>query len=748
MPNNDTRTAMHNDSSRPLPHDLAALIHHVELSKAGWRERALRHLLLATVARHPAGVSPDEIHREASTGLPSPLVRAEVDSVLDSLKSQGRIVQLANGASKLSEETRDEFNDRMIEATNRQHQVEHHFRHACSNLPDRIDLTWTAFLDEFLVPLISELGAKTYNILTGQDTDLQHTNTYLRFLSQFSDTDHPAIFESISRFVDSGSDAVRKYVLGLLNTAFLIRVLALPAGALEALLRRTARTLRLRVFVDTNFMFSLLGLHVNPADDIVRALHDVIAQMPNRMNVKLYMLPCTMDEARQTIARYEEKLSLTHRSRRIVDAIRDGTTDLSGISLTYFREAYKGGQYITAKDYFAPYLTNFIDVARSKGIELFNASVDDLRMDQDVIDDLTDQLEREQNRPEGRRKSYETVLHDMMLWHFTKRLRPPRIDSPLDAEAWVVTIDYGLLGFDAFRIKRESSKIPVCIHPTVLLQVLQFWIPHNDVLDAALMNSLRPMPPRFDHRAEEITVRIIRSLSRFENVDDLPKDTVTDILLSEAVKSKIDKAKNDEEELDIVRVEIAAQNRLLSEKLDRYQQIVEKREQAVEESEQTIAALENDVLRLGTERESAQDMLKAESEARERLEARFNRMEKETRETQQRTAREAEIEKICRRGKKAGTSVFVVAAIVLISIGAMIIEMRDLQLAVATIVWGAVAVTVFAFGLGAWTTWWILGQHPATRDHALAKRAKDAMKWCWGGVGAGVLIGGIANLFS
>ena len=97
---------------------------------------------------------------------------------------------------------------------------------------------------------------------------------------------------------------VRRYVLGLLNTAFLVRALTLPAGAVQELLRRTKTRLQMRIFVDTNFLFSLLGLHTNPADDVVHALHELIEKMPSRVDVKLYMLTCTMDEARGTIARH------------------------------------------------------------------------------------------------------------------------------------------------------------------------------------------------------------------------------------------------------------------------------------------------------------------------------------------------------------------------------------------------------------------------------------------------------------
>ena len=487
----------------PLPQDLASLVHHVELSKAGWRERAIRHLLLATISKHPNGVSADDAYTSANKSLPGPLAPEELARQLDSLTSKGSIIRLPNGNLKLAEQTRSDIEKQLASAAVRRSEVRKEFDTASAYLLPRIKIEWNDFLDSFLIPLVSELGAKTYQILTGKEPGIEDTTSYLEFLKRFPEDDRVLVCQAIATFIESPSPVVRQYVLGLLNTAFLVRALTLPAGAVQELLRRTRRRLQMRVFIDTNFLFSLLGLHVNPADDVVRALHELIDRMPSRVDVKLYMLPCTMDEARETIARYQDRLSSFYLTRPIAEAIRQGKLNLSGISATYVQEAYDGGQRVSAKDYFAPYLNDFIGVARSKGVEIFNVSLDELRMNQDVIDDVAQQMEWEQNRPQDRAKSYETLLHDMMLWHFARRQRPERIDSPLDARAWVATIDYGLLRFDSFKRRANPKEPPVCLHPTVLLQILQFWAPNSESLEAALMTSLRPVPLRFDSGGRE-----------------------------------------------------------------------------------------------------------------------------------------------------------------------------------------------------------------------------------------------------
>ena len=213
-----------------LPQDLASLVHHVELSKAGWRERALCHLLLASISKHLNGISPEDVYVATNANLPGPLPHTELQRHLDSLMSKDRIVKLAKGNVKLTEDTRCELEDQMTDAKARTSAAADHFLTTFGHLPPRMRIEWDDFLASFLIPLVSELGAKTYQTLTGEDAGIEDSTTYLDFLRRFPDDDRSTVCDAISQFVDPTSPAIRRYVLGLLNTAFLVRALTLPAG--------------------------------------------------------------------------------------------------------------------------------------------------------------------------------------------------------------------------------------------------------------------------------------------------------------------------------------------------------------------------------------------------------------------------------------------------------------------------------------------------------------------------------------
>lgn len=579
---------MNTQSTNALSPDLASLIHHVELSKAGWRDEAFKILLLSIMERHDESLSINALCKLVNEAVPATVSQTQIERFLDKLMSSQQLFKLPNGYYKLSEQAREQCILRARSDKSLTDAAKQRFEDSFKSIDDD-SLGWESFRRDFLIPLVSDLGARTYELVTGDEVAIHGVPAYQRFISSLPGTHRSALSNGFGKFFDPSSVETRQYMLRLLNNAFLTQAIALPDRAMKALLDRTRQPFRVRVFVDTNFLFSLLGLHDNPADDVVRALHDVMGQMSGRIDVKFYILPFTVDEAQGTLAQKSDRLSQFHMSREVARVINSTN---SGIVSTYARKAYSGGKRVSAKDYFAPYLSDFIRVARDFGIELFNADVQDLNTDDDVISDVEEQMERQKQWPNRRQKSYEVMCHDMKLWHFVRSRRPPRVDSPLDAEAWIATLDYALLGFDA--AKRGKREPPVCIHPTSLLQILQLWVPSSDLLVSALMESLRPMLPRtFDYEAEEISIRIASVLSRFED-DTLTEEAVSDIMLNEAVRERVGATTDKAEDVKIIESEVAKTNKKLVMRLDDSKVQVERAQGQAERAQGKVVALERE----------------------------------------------------------------------------------------------------------------------------------------------------------
>lgn len=547
-----------------LPHGLASLVHHVELSKAGWRDRALE-LIAVCVVHENGGVCPrGDFPALLSARLPGGLDRGQADDLVSRLGRTGRIFQLGN-LLKLSEAAVAEFLRLTEDHRQLETKVQEQFSQFLEPVPAAARPNWETFEKRFLTPLILELGARTYEFLAGQPAALPSSDSFLGFLTSVPEEHRASITQAIERFFSPKDPDIRAYLLRLLNAVFLVQATGIPGSTLASFADRIKQKLRLRVLVDTNFLFSLLGLHENPADDVVEVLNRLITQLHERLDVRLYMIPSTFDEAKRTIAAYAARLSGLNIDRNLAEAVRRGTSDLSGITLKFIKEAVTAGKGLSAQEYFQPYLDNLLTIARSKGVELYNEQDDHLRLDQAVIDDVLAQLQFEkQTKGEQRAKSYELVVHDMVLWHFVRRKRPARLDSHLDAEFWVATIDFGLLGFDRYKMRKHNLSVAVCIHPTVLLQILQLWVPRSDLLDAALVDSLRPLLPHvFDREAEQVTIRILRALSRFEDIGDLSQETLTHVLFDKAIRARVAGTEKIEEQIELVREALVAETKRL-----------------------------------------------------------------------------------------------------------------------------------------------------------------------------------------
>ncbi len=198
-----------------------------------------------------------------------------------------------------------------------------------------------------------------------------------------------------------------------------------------------------------------------------------------------------------------------------------------------------------------------MDILRGRGIELYNGSLEDLSKSGPVVDDILEQQKIEEQMPPRKRKTYEALRHDITLWHLVARRRPVYLEAPLDATYWIGTVDHWLIAFDQQKRSRDGVSVPVCVHPATLIQMLQLWIPRSERLDAALFDSLRAaLPHSFDSADEEMTLRILRALSRYEDVDDLPESMITSILMNQALRVSVQGESEVSEQVSLVRDEI------------------------------------------------------------------------------------------------------------------------------------------------------------------------------------------------
>jgi hypothetical protein len=612
---------------KTLAPELVALVHHVELSKAGWWNIAIQKLLFTAFHLHTDGLtlSISEIREILDSRYSLDLEDSTISEQLTILVSNGEVFEPESGRFKASEKALQACESEIAAAVSLEASVKSRFRdlllkHCPTADPD---LSWSYFIDRFLVPLVSQMGANTYHLLTGSKSFER-----LPQISDFVECFDPTMAEGLDRFLreflDPTEAPLRRFVLRTMNAFFVVRAGGLNKTTVDKL-AHSAEAFKATLFCDSNVLFSLLGLHDNPADESSRTLLRLVHRLSKSMPISLRVLPPTLDEMKRAIkASQEAVINMRVSPSLLQPAVNAG---LKGITVRYLELSAERKGTVAPADYFEPYLKNLVTILRDNGVELFNKDLATYKTSQDVIDDLLAGIDFEKQRYGPAAKNYERLEHDVVMWHFVDDQRPLRPDSPIDAKYWIVTADYRFLGYDAFKRRGQFGEIPICLHPIAVIQLLQFWVPMDSDFEAALFSAIR-LPTvlvPFDGDAEKISLQILNALSTFANISDMPPETTTRILLNDALRQKLALQKEITEQIDLVREALIEENRQADERLRsevaKNRQMEQQSKNAESQLSNSLQDLESLKLQLAQAQKSVSLSREAERAAMEREEA-------------------------------------------------------------------------------------------------------------------------------
>jgi hypothetical protein len=574
--------------TKTLPKEIASLIHHITLNEQGWWDKTIQRLIISALGSvDNKQLTIDKIITFVRDNYDTHIDNEKVKKQIEKLCSSKALIKIDTETFLLSETELNSFNSDISKYEETELKVKLEFleivKKEC-NKEEQTIITWELFNNELLIPILYEFGAKTYELITGQGIKLESNHRFKKFLSKFPAERHVIIKDAIIDFLNPQNPLVRGLILRKLNAYFFLEAIKLPTTAIDKINFASKKQVTFKVFVDTNFLFSFLGLHENPSNEAAKTLLDTITRIDNKVKIKLYITPLTIDETKKVIINEERKLTNLRPTQVLSNVAVNHISN--GFAKKYFEECIKSNQSIKASDYFEPYLNNLIKVLREKGVEIYNDNkFEKYTTDQRVIDDILDQQKLEETQFKNKPhllKSYEKLEHDFVLWHFVNDLRPSYVESADEAGAFITTVDFRFINFDNYKRKKKRLKIPVCIHPTNLIQILQLWIPRDEEFDIAVLSNLR-FPflfTEFDADTELTTIRIIEQLSRYENVNDLKEDTVTSILFNQALRQKIqandDKIKDTGLIKDAIIEELKIHKILVEDKAKQLEQLDEK----------------------------------------------------------------------------------------------------------------------------------------------------------------------------
>jgi hypothetical protein len=360
----------------------------------------------------------------------------------------------------------------------------------------------------------------------------------------------PLVERSIRLFLATvGSDVDRtKFIVQLADGAFSYYSLSAPP---EVAQRLQAQLKELTLFLDTNFLFGLLGLHVNPLDAVSEELILVISK--NKLPFKLRYHEATLVEMRRTIIGITGDLKGRHWPQALSRAAARSPY-VSSIERKFHEK--NAVAIVDPEAFFQPFEHPDV-LLKDRDILIFRQPVDRLPERSDLIHQYDEFL-----KARHREKPYEAVDHDMTVLDSVRHQRS-KARSTLDAKALMITCDAILSRFD-WQELRTNTEMACTVLPNQFLQLLRPFISASPEFDKSFAESFAIAEFRTISSSARASSKLLSLLSTYE---DIKEETAAALLANELLLEKLKKSKDDRQFKEFVDAAVVAENSTLLEEV-------------------------------------------------------------------------------------------------------------------------------------------------------------------------------------
>jgi Skp family chaperone for outer membrane proteins len=292
---------------------------------------------------------------------------------------------------------------------------------------------------------------------------------------------------------------------------------------------------KLEFYLDTNYLWGLLGLHDNQYVEASVELFGVAKRHHLPFSFKYHKE--TERELMRSVASASDALRERAWKSSISATLRK-SVHISGIERKYHE---KNATKPTDVQVFLKPYENITRVVQAEGIKIDNREVEW----KEEVNQLFHEYEEYLAHIE-KEKTYEAMQHDVRLLWLIRGMRS-NAKSPLQAGVLFLTCDYRLYNFDIQNARRHR-RYPAAILPNVLLQVLRPAIQQSEDFDALFIKTFSlPEFRTYSRKSSEAVHKMAEILSA---VEDLPASVAEQMLMDEILVRDISRAKQPAEVID------------------------------------------------------------------------------------------------------------------------------------------------------------------------------------------------------
>lgn len=481
----------------------------------------------------------------------------EVTDGIDILTKDGSICRRPDGTWALFRNKRDQLQASINEAQFLEDNVRQDWLKVVSTSYPSLDTdqAWRA-LRGYLAQAFRRHGVQTAALL---DPSVDIAPAHIESLSSLLDAalteacveERADARDAISEFfvtVGRYPDRAR-YIAQLADGAFSYFSLAVAPDTADQLRRRLVP---LVLFLDTNFLFGILGLDAGPQVAVSQDLLSAIAK--HKLPFQPQYHQATARELQASIRYNSDRLKSRVWSRSLS---RGASTSryLSGVELTYHRRNAETG--IDVESFFMPYEHPDV-LLKDRGIEIYRSVGNRLAERASLLDEYREFLQHR-----GRDKPYSLIDHDTTVLDAVRQLRTDARSS-LEASALLMTCDYLLYQFDWEHSQRTGERACTVL-PSLFWQVLRPFISSDPEFDRSFAEAFAL--PEFrvvGSGAAEASSKMLAILAAYSG---LHEETAARMLSNDLLIDQLRATKDDAVFQQFVEAAIVEQNaQLLEEK--------------------------------------------------------------------------------------------------------------------------------------------------------------------------------------
>lgn len=280
------------NTEKQLSSAVISLIHHNELHTKGWWEKTIQNLIIAVLGGNENNaMTRQQIADVFKKDYQVNLDNGKLDKQVSELVNSQKVIALPSDLVKLSEQIFTDYKSDLQEQIILENEAETKFKTIIQKnfVEINCDEVWLKFNSVLLLPSIKELGIRILDFLKTDSQSLANSEHFKNFILEYKDFEL-SLKSALLEFFNLQNEVVRLYLIRQINAYFFLVASNLDEKTIKKVYEFSKIRTEIVIYLDTNFLFSVVDIHDNPQNEAAKYLMQVIKSISNSIKILLNLV--------------------------------------------------------------------------------------------------------------------------------------------------------------------------------------------------------------------------------------------------------------------------------------------------------------------------------------------------------------------------------------------------------------------------------------------------------------------------